>query len=258
MTSNIQRQRHIELEGTTNFRNLGGYRTRDGTKMTKWGVLYRCDHLTDIPPEKAQSVLVDQLHIHNAYDLRAHKEVVAKNYNFPNITRHSVGVEPTSIVEFVKRGEDMSNGKTVFRAMEAVYRQFVTDYGSVFGSIVKGIIKSKASPDNASLFHCTAGKDRTGWASYVILTLLDVTEEDKRSDYLLTNTYFRPPNGAYDYTGGLGMGDEAKKTLCSVFDQFLDAAIDEVSKFGGVEEYAKSHMGLTHDDIQQLRDLLLE
>ncbi|KPA84379.1 hypothetical protein ABB37_02368 [Leptomonas pyrrhocoris] len=258
MLSDIQRQRHIELEGTTNFRNLGGYRTKDGTKTTKWGVLYRCDHLTDISPENAQHVLVDQLHIHEAFDLRAHKEVVAKNYNFHDITRHCVGIEPTRIAEFVKRGEDMSNGKTVFRAMKAVYQQMVTDYGAIFGSIVKGIIKSKVSSDNAAVFHCTAGKDRTGWAAYLILTLLDVRDEDKRADYSMSNTCFRPPKDAHDSTGGLGMGEEVKGAVGSVCDEFLDASIDEVNKLGGTRAYAKSHMGLTDDDIQQLRDLLLE
>ncbi|KPI83091.1 hypothetical protein ABL78_7880 [Leptomonas seymouri] len=258
MLTDIQRERHIDLQGTTNFRNLGGYHTRDGKKTTKWGVLYRCDHLTDVPSEKAQSVLVEQLHIHEAYDLRAHKEVVLKNYNFPHITRHSAGIEPTCISEFLKRGEDMSNRNTVFRAMKAVYRQMVNDCGKVFGSVIKGIIKSKASPDNAVVFHCTAGKDRTGWLAYLILTLLDVTDEDKRFDYLLTNTYFHPLKGASDYTGGLGMGEEAKKALWSVFDEFIDAGIAEVNKYGGVEAYAKSHMGITDEEIQQLRDLLLE
>jgi protein-tyrosine phosphatase len=258
MATDIQRQRHIELEGTTNLRNLGGYRTRDGTKTTRWGVLYRCGQLADVPPHLAQSVLVDQLHIHNAYDLRAHKEVVAKNYNFTNISRHSIGIEPTCVGDFVKRGEDMSSGKTLFHMMEEVYRQMVTEYGAAFGSVVKGIIKSKVSPDNAALFHCTAGKDRTGWASYLILTLLDVTEEDKRLDYLLTNNYFGPSKSNTHDGGPLGMGDDATKTTGSVCDQFLDAGIDEVSKLGGVHAYAKSHMGLTDDDIQQLRDLLLE
>jgi protein-tyrosine phosphatase len=258
MATDIQRQRHVPLEGTTNLRNLGGYRTNDGTKTTKWGVVYRCDQLADVPPHLAQSVLVDQLHIHASYDLRADKEVEVKNYDIPNLKRNAVPIDTTHMARWVKEGEDMRDGPVTFRVMQEIYREFVREYGMTIGAVIKGILTSKPSPDNASLIHCTAGKDRTGWSVYVLLTLLDVTEEDKRLDYLLTNTYFKTPKDAYDYLGGLGMSEDAMKVLWSVFDEFLDAGIDEVNKLGGVHAYAKSHMGLTDDDIQQLRDLLLE
>ncbi|KAL7697653.1 Tyrosine phosphatase family [Lotmaria passim] len=258
MLSDLQLQRHVELEGTTNLRNLGGYHTKDGTKTTKWGVLYRSDSLADVPADKAQSVLVNQLHIHNAYDLRADKEVTVKSYEVPHITRHVVPIDTTHMARWVKEGEDLHSGPVTFRVMQEIYREFVRSYGPTVGAIIKGILASSPSSNNASLIHCTAGKDRTGWSVYVILSLLDIKEEEKRSDYLLTNAYFKTPKDAYDYLGGLGMGPDAMKVLWSVFDEFLDAGIEELSKFGSVEAYAKSHMGLTDDDIQQLRALLLE
>ncbi|KPA84384.1 hypothetical protein ABB37_02371 [Leptomonas pyrrhocoris] len=258
MPSDIQKQRYVPLVGTTNLRNLGGYHTNDGTKTTKWGVLYRCDQLAEVPPEMAQRVLVDQLNIHTTYDLRADKEVAVKSYDIPRITRNHVPIDTTQISRWVKDGEDLHSGPVTFRVLQEIYREFVRSYGSTVGSIIKGILASNPSSDNASLIHCTAGKDRTGWSVYVLLTLLDINEEEKRKDYLLTNTYFKVPQDAYDYLGGLGMSGDAMKVLWSVFDEFLDAGIDEVNKFGGVETYAKSHMGLTDADIQQLRETLLE
>ncbi|KPA84381.1 hypothetical protein ABB37_02369 [Leptomonas pyrrhocoris] len=256
MTQEIQRQRHVPLLGTTNLRNLGGYHTNDGTKTTKWGVLYRCDQLAEVPPEMAQRVLVEQLHIHEAYDLRGEKEVAAKSYDIPRITRHAIPVEPSQIDAFIKRGEDMSKGDVTFRAMQAVYRQLIVEYGAVFGSVIKSILAGGPSPEKAALIHCTGGKDRTGWVAYLILTLLDVKEEEKRSDYMLTNTYFRRPTTAFNYFGS--MGADAMKSLYRVDEVFLDTALEEVDKLGGMAAYVKSYVGLTEEDIQQLRNTLLE
>ena len=259
MLSDLQLQRHVELEGTANLRNLGGYHTKDGTKTTKWGVLYRSDSLADVPADKAQSVLVNQLHIHNAYDLRSKKEVAQNAYHIPHFNRYAVSIDTRELSQALRDGGDWLNDTAaVVKGMQDIYRDFVNRHGKAIGTFIKGFLNSKPSPDNAAVFHCTAGKDRTGWAAYVVLTLLDVVEEEKRSDYLLTNAYFKTPKDAYDYLGGLGMGPDAMKVLWSVFDEFLDAGIEELSKFGSVEAYAKSHMGLTDDDIQQLRALLLE
>ncbi|KAK7202144.1 Tyrosine phosphatase family protein [Novymonas esmeraldas] len=258
MVAELQRQRRVELQGVTNLRNLGGYHTNDGTKTTKWGVVYRCDQLAEIPADLAQAVLVDKLHIHHTYDLRAPVEVAAKSYDIPRIERCAVPIDTTKMASFLQSGESLADAGPTFRAMQEVYREFVRSHASTVGAIIKGIVDGNASSDNASLIHCTAGKDRTGWSCYVLLTLLDVREEEKRADYLLTNTYFLQPKDASTYLGGLGMGEEAMKVLWSVFDEFLDAALEEVSRFGGVHEYAKSHMGLTDADIQKLRALMLE
>ncbi|KAK7202145.1 Tyrosine phosphatase family protein [Novymonas esmeraldas] len=142
--------------------------------------------------------------------------------------------------------------------MQNFYRELACSYASTVGAIIKGIVDSNASSDNASLIHCTAGKDRTGWSCYVLLTLLDVREEEKRADYLLTNMYFNHSPQVRANFRKLGMTEEAIAVLSSVSDSFLDAALEEVDRLGGVHEYARSHLGLTDADIQKLRALMLE
>ena len=259
MLSDLQLQRHVELEGTANLRNLGGYHTKDGTKTTKWGVLYRSDSLVDVPADKAQSVLVNQLHIHNAYDLRSKKEVAQNAYHIPHINRYAVSIDTRELSQALRDGGDWLNDTAaVVKGMQDIYRDFVNRHGKAIGTFIKGFLNSKPSPDNAAVFHCTAGKDRTGWAAYVVLTLLDVVEEEKRSDYNLSNCYLECPKEIAEYLLSKGMSKEVMTVLWGAVDEFIDAGMSEVNKLGGMTAYAKSHMGLTDDDIQQLRDVMLE
>ncbi|KPA84382.1 hypothetical protein ABB37_02370 [Leptomonas pyrrhocoris] len=111
----------------------------------------------------AQRVLVDQLNIHTTYDLRADKEVAVKSYDIPRIARNHVPIDATQISKYIEEGEDFRESPVSFRMMQGLYRDFVQSYGLTFGTVIKGILATDSSPHNASLFHCTAGKDRTGW-----------------------------------------------------------------------------------------------
>ncbi|KAK7202146.1 Tyrosine phosphatase family protein [Novymonas esmeraldas] len=257
-SAELQRQRRVELQGVTNLRNLGGYHTNDGTKTTKWGVVYRGDQLSQVPTDLAQAVLVDKLHIHHTYDLRDGTEVATKSYDIPRIERCAVPIDMSNASHLLGEGENLKEVSMARRYMQNFYRDLACSYASTVGAIIKGIVDGNASSDNASLIHCTAGKDRTGWSCYVLLTLLDVREEEKRADYLLTNRYFGIPANAWDYDGAEGMSEEAMAALWTVSDTYLDAALEEVNRLGGVHEYARSHLGLTDADIQKLRALMLE
>jgi protein-tyrosine phosphatase len=259
MLSELQQQRHVELEGTANVRNLGGYHTKDGMKTTKWGVLYRGDSLVKVPSDVAQRVLVNGLHVHAAYDLRSRQEVARQSYHIPNINRYAVPINTEQLSQARREGGDWLNDAAAAKAaMKDFYRELVRTHGKTIGTFIKGFLGTKPSSDNATIFHCTAGKDRTGWTAYVILTLLDVSEEDKRLDYRLTNYYYECPRDIADYLRGKGMSKEVMAVLWTVFDEFLDASIEELDKLGGMKAYAKLHMGLTDADIQQLRDVMLE
>ncbi|KAG5494481.1 hypothetical protein GH5_02504 [Leishmania sp. Ghana 2012 LV757] len=252
MASAIQRVRHVEVAGLMNLRNLGGYHTNNSAKTTKWGVVYRSDQLCRVPAGVAQEILVDQVRIRHVYDLRDEAEVSANRYSFLGMRRTSFPIGMSIPDRFLKEGEDLKNATTARGYMQEVYRGFVHSYAPVLGRVIKGIVDS-----NASLLHCTAGKDRTGWICYVLLTLLDVTER-KRADYLLTNAYVGVPPDAWDYDGADGMSAEAMEALWTAYDEYLDAALDELEKLGGVYRYAKTHMGLTDEDIGRLRELMLD
>lgn len=256
--SPIQKQRHITLEGTTNLRNLGGYITDDGSQSVRWGVLYRSDMLADVPLAAAEETLVRALHITDTYDLRDPDEVAAKTYAIPGITRHSFAVQPSVMADFIATGQKFTKEITINLFLEN-YRQFVTTFAPHFGRAIRAIIAQRPnSATSAALVHCTAGKDRTGITCYLILSLLGVREEDKLSDYLATNDFFKIPAHANTYMGGLGLDEESANVMWFVRTEFLDVAKREFESAGGVERYAIDKMGLTREEIQALRDCLLE
>lgn len=258
MLSGPQRVRHVELDGMTNLRDLGGYHTGDGAKITKWGVLYRGDQPADVPADVAQQVLVQQLHLHTAFDLRDVTETSKRGYDIAHLRRQAIPIDMSRMGDLLPPHANVNDGPVAFRLMQAYYRHLVLREGPTIGAVVKAVLKARPSCEDAALIHCTGGKDRTGWTVYLILSLLDVTETEKRQDYALSNTYYQIPDYAYVYEGAAEMSKEAFEAFWRVFPEYLDAAVDEVNKLGGMTAYAKSHMGLTEDDIQQLRDVLLE
>ncbi|KPA84373.1 hypothetical protein ABB37_02367 [Leptomonas pyrrhocoris] len=258
MSNAMQHQRYITLDGMTNLRDLGGYRTNDGTKTMKWGVVFRGDQPSLVPADVAQRVLVQQLHISSTFDLRGDSEAAAKCYVIPHVCRHAVPIDMNHMDELLPPNANVNEGPVAFRLMQDYYRSLVTAEGPAMGAVVKQLLQTSPSRTNAALIHCTGGKDRTGWAVYALLSLLDITEEEKREDYELTNRCFKIPKEAYEYEGAADLSKEAFNAFWRVSMDYLDAAVGEVKKLGGMEAYAKSHMGLTDDNIQQLRDVMLE
>lgn len=256
MLSDIQKQRHVPLPGTTNLRNLGGYETASG-KHVKWGVVYRGDQLADVTPEEAAKVIVGELHVKNTYDLREDVEADAKMYTIPGVQRHPKPLAPKHFIEHRLSGKEFT--PEITRAlMNRQQKAFTRDYAATIGSLFKELIEQHPTSDNAAYIHCTAGKDRTGLVCYLLLRMLGVNTRDVYEDYLLTNQYFKEPADSTKFMGGLNMGPEARHIMWTVDAEFLQAVEDEIGEIGGFDVYTHEKMGLTDDDIAKLREYLLE
>ena len=121
--------------------------------------------------------------------------------------------------------------------MEHTYHAFVHHNADRFAALFALLLES----DQPLVFHCTAGKDRTGFAAAMILLALGVPREVVMQDYLLTNTHYRMPNPANSE-----LPREALQVLWRVQQEFLDAALKAVdTDFGGVQRYLvnKLHIG---------------
>ncbi|EPY33518.1 protein-tyrosine phosphatase [Strigomonas culicis] len=256
MLNEVQKMRHVALKGTTNLRNVGGYSAENG-KTTKWGVLYRSDQLAEVPVEDAKRILIEKIHVHSTFDLRSPQEVKVKNYSIENVKRHDVGINTTHMEDWCRAGKPFTAEITHNLFLE-IYTAFVLEHAKTFGNIVKTIVDIKPSSENAVLVHCTAGKDRTGITIYLILRLVGVNEKDIHADYLLTNTYFKQPHDADAYLGGLGMDQASMHVLWTVNPLFLTTAEKTIQSVGGLDAYAKEYMGLTAEDLNCLKEILLE
>jgi uncharacterized protein with beta-barrel porin domain len=140
--------------------------------------------------------------------------------------------------------------------MEQTNRAFVSDAGmrGQFGVLFNEL----ASVDAAQLFHCTAGKDRTGWTAAVLQSIAGVDNATIMANYLATNDYTAarvaatlkalPPSMAAIY-----------EPLLGVQASYLQAGLDEVTaQYGSMDNYLKQGLGLSQETIYVLRGKLVE
>lgn len=243
--------RHIPLDGTSNFRDLGGYRSHDG-RSVRWGQLFRSDHLAHLSAQGLQQL--QSLGVAHSIDFRGQQERQVQAYAWPALQTQALSVEPTVVQEalaLVQAGGKLGEAESV-AIMQATYRSFVRDYAPQFAQLFQSLLQTSTP----LVFHCTAGKDRTGWAAALILEALGVDRPTIARDYLLTNQYYQRPH--------LGFGRMAEipeavlQVLWRVQPEFLESAYAEVhTHWGDMSTYLQDAMGLDADALQRLRQRYL-
>ena len=178
-------RRVLDLEGVRNFRDLGGYPTVDG-QTTAWGQVYRADAVSLLTEAGWRNV--GDLGIKRIYDLRRQGEIERSptiEHGLAHEVMHlPIGdevVELTMIEWFHQRGLHERWDETY---MAEMYRDILTDFADVFAKLMNGLAAPTHRP---AVFHCTAGKDRTGLAAALLLGVLGVERELVLDDYELTN-----------------------------------------------------------------------
>jgi protein-tyrosine phosphatase len=179
--------RSLHLTTAANFRDAGGYRTVDG-KWVRMGLAYRSNglgHLTD--DELAQ---LDRLNIKVVCDLRTAEEIQRSPDRVPQgATDVSADVlaDDAELMRGLMSGAGAQNVKDL---EQRIYRDFVRlpSAQNAYRSLLERLADPTELP---TVFHCTAGKDRTGWAEAVFLTILGVPRSTIVQDYLLTNQFLR-------------------------------------------------------------------
>ncbi|WP_024805914.1 tyrosine-protein phosphatase [Nocardia sp. BMG51109] len=222
--------RSLSLQGVQNARDIGGYRAADG-RTVRTGTVFRSGELSkatdaDLAALTGRGVAV-------VADLRTGYERAFAPDRVP------AGATPR-IDDVIGQAPPQVMASTLIAGTD-LYRALVTEPGANagFASILHDIIDT----DGAVLYHCTAGKDRTGWLSAVLLTALGVDRETVNYDFLLSNHY-----------RGAGPNDP----LNGVVQPALDAAFDQVDRsYGGFDGYLRDGLRLTDADIAALRAKLL-
>ena len=226
--------RHFNLIGASNFRDLGGYIGKDG-RTVRWRHIFRSNHLGHLT--EADVAVLRGLGLKSAFDFRGAEERSAALCAMSDITVHSLPVEPTVVAALRARlagGKTLSpdDGIEVMRESYVGYvRQNTQRYRSLFAHLLQ---------DNAPLvIHCTAGKDRTGFACALILHALGVPEEVIAEDYLLTNRFYkRDPSASND------LPDDVRQVLGTVQASFLAAAFDAIrDDYGDLQSYFGDGLG---------------
>ena len=239
------------LQGASNFRDLGGYPGRDGRPL-RWRRLFRSDHLGELTAADRETLRT--LGVTRAFDFRGTQERAAQPYALPGLTQHSLAIEPTvaqNMAALSAAGTALSAERMV-ALMEELYRRLVDDEAARFAQWFGHLLDD----DAPLVFHCTAGKDRTGVAAALLLLALGVPREVVEQDYLLSNRVYRRPA-----TAGAGgtVPEEALAVLWSVQPRFLQAALDVIdSRDGGMQRYLAQRMKLSDAARDRLVALYLQ
>ncbi|WAP65696.1 tyrosine-protein phosphatase [Pseudomonas fortuita] len=240
------------LAGMDNFRDLAGttsaYPTsHDGTMRA--GVFYRANALT---PTAADLATLNGLGISNVYDLRTPSEIASTPDTLPGGASYT----NIDIIGSTTSGSNITNisfssAEQARAMMQETNRAFVSDAGMRGQFAV--LFNELAAADGAALFHCTAGKDRTGWTAAVLLSIAGVDEASIMSNYLATNGYTAARVAATLAAMPASMA-EIYAPLLGVEASYLQAGLDEISaNYGNMDNYLKQGLGLSQETIYVLR-----
>jgi len=241
--------RHFNLAGASNFRDLGGYPAKDG-RLVRWRRIFRSNHLGHVTD--ADIEVLRGLDLKRAFDFRGAEERLAAMCRLEEIAVHSLPIEPT--VAATLRGiRDSGTPLSSAAAMEVMrdsYRGYVRNNTARFRALFAHMLEDRAP----LVIHCTAGKDRTGFACALILHALGVSDEVIAEDYLLTNRYYRR-----DLTASPDLPDEVRQAIASVETSFLAAGFEAVrAEYGNLENYFGDGLGLGPRERATLQASYLE
>ena len=242
-----QMERRIVLEGAVNFRDQGGYPTENG-RFVKWRRLFRSDSLHDLTESDVQTI-TGTLGLTTIVDLRSINSVLEDGrgllalsgmayHNYPFLERR--GIEPPT------------SGSDPGERLTAIYQWILLNAGTLMAQAFNALAQDVNQP---ALFHCNAGKDRTGVLGATLLSVLGVSREDVVADFLMTNEVIdgilariKKMPGFQDSTRDGIMAPQ------SAIEKFLDVMQRD---FGGPESYLLRH-GVQQETMNGFKEYMLE
>lgn len=264
---NIGNGSSFAFPSLANLRDIGGYASTHGG-VVRTGVVFRSTDLSRLTDTDRETLATLQLT--TVFDLRTAAEVERRPDRLPDGAVH-IGLDvfadragasvAASLPEFVANpdlvAKELSDGRAE-QYMLGSYRDFVTlpSATASYRRMATGI----AHGEVPALVHCSAGKDRTGWAAASLLLFAGADEDDVFADYLRTNELllptFEPLFAKFREVGG---DPAVLRPLLGVQRNYLEATLDEVTnRFGTIEHYFAAGLGLDDDTLQALRTRLVD
>lgn len=237
----------LSVIAAPNFRDLAEF--VGASLPLRRGVLFRSDHLGALDAHDARQI--QALGVRRVLDFRGERERMQAVCALPDVQVHSLAIEPTIVqvmADLMAAGHELT-GEDVVVHMQDTYRGFVRHHAPQFTQFFQLLLES----DEPTIFHCTAGKDRTGFAAALVLHVLGASHEDILRDYLLTNQRLKLPPGTR-----WGLSPEVAQVLWSVRPEFLQAAFDAVVEdHGSLDAYLRNALGIGERERAQLRKAYL-
>lgn len=241
----------LKLQGGSNFRDLGGYATADGRTVRR-GTVFRSAHLGGLTDEDRRALT--GVGVRTIVDLRGVAEAAETPHLIEGLACRVVGAHIEPGVGDKIRGavaDGTANPHLMMQFLTDHYRDYPRRCAPGFRTLFATLGDGEHRP---LVFHCTAGKDRTGFASALLLTLLGVPWETVMEDYLRTNELWTGHIGRYPE-----LDIDTRAAIIEARMPYLEAAFEVVrGDFGSPEAFAGKALGLDAGALERLRADLLE
>lgn len=253
----LQLRRILHFDGALNVRDLGGVSTSNGQQV-KFGIVYRSDDLADL--SALDLAELEKRSVRTVVDFRSSEEVEARPSRLP--PGASVVSAPFARGDRTA-GEVMESLVAGELTREHAHQMLLDSYRHIaeigipaFTTLIRSIIHR--SP---VLFHCAGGKDRTGVAAAVILSILGVDRDQIVEDYMLTNDRLTDQSSTFQLRLA-EYPEESRDVLLALGlakPEYIELALGVIDgEFGGIEAYAQNQLSLSLAEVDALRELLLE
>lgn len=238
--------KHLPMEGGYNFRDLGGIRTKEG-RYTKWGKLFRADELSNLTESDLK--YLTSVPLTSVIDFRAQSETKRSPDKLPPTVHftYPIAITPGNLsTEGIQANLLKTN---IDSHMKHMNRLLVSDPACVRAfRIFFAIVQNNLSAP--LVFHCSAGKDRAGMATALVLFALGVDEETVMQDYLMSKTYLSDKYSAF-----IAKYPRAE-SIFTVKRMFLQAGINQIKRdHGSIMNFLTKELKV---DIVRMRRLYLE
>jgi len=254
-------EREIDMEGATNFRDLGGIETQDGL-MVRWGKLYRSGELSELTEEDLATL--KELEIKTILDLRGFDEIESDPDKYPQdgsiAWMHTpVGIEGENTREKFMAVIQNADPET-FQGEEVMVdfgKQIFYESPDTFKPIFDQLLEENSYP---LVFHCSAGKDRAGFTSALILYALGVSEEVIMDEYLLSNhfRYHENEKTIEQAAKYFGVDQRIMREIMAVKPTYLNAGFDLIKEeYGTIDKYLEVELGVDSTQRAILKAQLL-
>lgn len=260
-------KRYVDLQGTHNFRDIGGYATIDGRSVV-YGKLFRSDDLHELTNEDV--AYLQSMGLKTIIDYRnEHERLKREDVRISNVK--TFYLDPKADTAALASSSFAKDEKQVMKTLTAAQarhmmmeqnRQFVLSdtskqaYRKMFDIILE-------ERNIAIVQHCRGGKDRTGFGVALILSALGVSREDILQDYMLTNYYKHEKNERslkklMEETQNEDLV-QAVRYMKEAQEEFLLTALNLMDElYGDAISFMKQELLLKDEEIENLRELYLE
>jgi protein-tyrosine phosphatase len=257
--------RQLPLEGAANFRDLGGYRTSNG-KSIRWGKVYRSNNLAGLTD--ADYKFLESIHLKLVCDVRTEYERNQQPTKWQG-TPPQFLLAPIGSETMIREASASFDPKSAAASQSALvsetrgYEQFIAEFAGQYDLVFHRL----AAGEVPLMFHCSAGRDRTGTFAALLLTMLGVPRQTVVEDYVLTGKYLLADTNIEKMASDLqkSMGLSSKPDIASLRTRLeMKPAVIESTfrvideRYGSFDAYRRDQLHITDAQMDIIRKLLLE